>query len=120
MITTAIDLQMTPGSIPPLAHVSQYETGGRMFAFHLWDKEQAFAISSGCAATLYGRRPDGVGFSEACTISNDTLTVTVTSDMTACAGRVECEIELATGNTRISTENFYLLVERAAYRLEES
>ena len=36
--------------------------------------------------------------------------------MTACAGKVECELEQVSGDTRVSTENFYLLVERAAYR----
>ena len=116
MIRNAVDLQMTPGGIMPITHVSQYETGGRTLVFSLFDGDTAYAIPSGASAFLYGRRPDGVGFSVSCTILNGTLTAGITADMTVCAGRVECEIEIVSGQTRVSTENFILLVERAAYR----
>jgi hypothetical protein len=54
-----------------------------------------------------------VGFSSPCSIVGGKILVIVTEDMTACAGRAECEVELVSGGTRVSTENFFLLVEPA-------
>ena len=116
MITNTLELRMTPGGISPFTHVSQYETGARTFEFRLYDGDTEYPIPAGASVTLYGRRPDGVGFSTPCAVVGSRLLVVVSADMTACAGKVECELELVSGDTRVSTENFYLLVERAAYR----
>ena len=114
MIQNSIDLQMTPGGIMPRVHVSQHESGSRTLVFRMWDGESEYRVPTGCKATLYGRRPDGVGFSVRCIVSNGLLSANVTSDMTFCAGKTECEIEIVTGQTRVSTEKFVLLVERAS------
>ena len=116
MITNKLDLKMTPGGIAPFMRVSQNETGARTVELSLYDGETDYPIPSGARITLYGRRPDGVGFSTPCTIVGNKLLIIVSADMTACAGRVECEIEVVSGQNRISTENFYLLVEPAARR----
>ena len=116
MITNTLELKMTPGGIAPFMHVSQYETGARTFEFRLYDGDAEYPIPSGATVTLYGRRSDGVGFSTPCSIVGGKILVIVSAEMTVCAGRVECEIELVSGETRVSTENFFLLVERAAYR----
>ena len=114
MITNTLELRMTPGGIAPMMRVSQHETGARTFAFRLYDGDTEYPIPTGATVTLYGRRPDGVGFSSPCSIVGRKILVIVTSEMTACAGRAECEIELISGNTRVSTENFFLLVEPAS------
>ena len=114
MIQNSIDLQLTPGGIMPRVHVSQHESGSRTLVFRLWDGKSEYSIPPGCMATLYGRRPDGAGFSTPCDGSGGVLSASVTADMTQCAGRTECEIELVFGQTRVSTENFLLLVEQAS------
>ena len=116
MITNTLDLKMTPGGIAPFMRVNQHETGARTVELHLYDGDTEYPLPSGARVTLHGRRPDGVGFSTPCSIVGSKILVIVSADMTACAGRVECEIEVVSGQTRVSTENFYLLVERAAYR----
>lgn len=116
MIKNTLELKMTPGGITPFMRVSQHETGARTVEFHLFDGEAAYPIPSGTRVTLHGRRPDGVGFSTPCPVVGSKLLVIVTAEMTACAGRVECEVEMVSGQTRISTENFYLLVEPATCR----
>ncbi len=113
MITNTLELKMTPGGITPMMRVSQHETGARTFAFRLYDGDTEYPIPTGATVTLYGRRPDGVGFSSLCSIVGGKILVIVTEDMTACAGRAECEVELVSGGTRVSTENFFLLVEPA-------
>ena len=114
MIRNTLELRMTPGGIAPMMRVSQHETGARTFAFRLYDGDTEYQIPSGATVTLYGRRPDGLGFSTPCSIVGGKILVIVTAEMTACAGRVECEVELVSGETRVSTENFYLIVEPAA------
>ena len=114
MITNTLELRMTPGRIAPMMRVSQHETGVRTFEFRLYDGDTEYQIPSGATVTLYGRKPDGVGFSTPCSIVGGKILVIVTAEMTACAGRVECEVELVSGETRVSTENFYLIVEPAA------
>ncbi len=114
MIRNTLELRMTPGGIAPFMRVSQHETGARTFEFRLYDGDTEYQIPSGAAVTLYGRRPDGVGFSTPCSIVGGRILVIVSAEMTACAGRAECEIELISGDIRVSTENFFLLVEPAA------
>ena len=114
MIRNTLELRMTPGGIAPFMRVSQHETGARTFEFRLYDDDKEYPIPSGATVTLYGRRPDGLGFSTPCSIVGGKILVIVTAEMTACAGRVECEVELVSGETRVSTENFYLIVEPAA------
>ena len=114
MITSTLELRMTPGGITPLVRLNQHETGARTFEFCLYDSDTEYPTPTGATVTLYGRRPDGAGFSSPCSIVGGKILVIVTEDMTACAGRAECEIELISGNTRVSTENFFLIVEPAA------
>ena len=114
MIRNTLELKMTPGGIAPMMRVSQHETGVRTFEFRLYDGDTEYPIPTGAAVTLYGRRPDGAGFSSPCSIVGSKILVIVTAEMTACAGRAECEIELISGNTRVSTENFNLIVEPAS------
>ncbi len=115
MITNTLELQLTPGGIPPLVHVNQYETGGRELVFRLYDGNTEYAVPTGATVTLYGRRPDGIRFTVPCSISDGTITATVSADMSRCFGKVNCEIEVVSASTRVSTENFILLVEKAAY-----
>lgn len=114
MIKNTLELRMTPGGIMPFMRVSQHETGARTFEFLLYDGDTEYQIPSGATVTLYGRRPDGLGFSTPCSIVGGKILVIVTAEMTACAGRVACEVELVSGETCVSTENFYLIVEPAA------
>lgn len=114
MITSTLELRMTPGGIAPFVRLNQHETGARTYEFRLYDGDTEYPIPTGATVTLYGRRPDGAGFSTPCSIVGSKILVIVTAEMTACAGRAECEIELISGNTRVSTENFFLLVEPAS------
>jgi len=111
----AISVDMVPGGIPQTIRISQYDKAMRKFAVRLLMDGVFYTIPSGCTATVSGTKPDGCGFSDACTISGDTVTVTVSDQMSAVPGDIPCEITLfQEGEGRIASANFFLRVEKAA------
>ena len=126
MITTQTELDVSPGGIAPVIHVSQYDTGSRTLLFNLIAGAGDLILPNNTQAEIRGTKPDGNGFSYACEISGKTVTADVTEQMTAAAGKVVCEIVLYTGTPateaveasadfiQLCTANFILHVERAA------
>ena len=126
MITTQIELDVSPGGIAPVIHVSQYDTGSRTLQFNLIATAGDLILPTGTKAEIRGTKPDGNGFSYDALINGKTVTADVTEQMTAAAGKAVCEIVLYTGMparedaeassdfTQLCTANFILYVERAA------
>lgn len=131
MITNSYKLDITPGrSVAPVIFVSQYDTKSRVMQFTLVGDGGTIAYGSNVSAAVRGTKPDGMGFDYAASVSIDDsiadVTVTLTEQMTAVAGRVPCEIYLYKGNPatpttpasndfeQLATANFILHVERAA------
>ncbi|MBQ9032524.1 MAG: hypothetical protein IJ106_13900 [Parasporobacterium sp.] len=126
MITTQTELDVSPGGIAPVIHVSQYDTGSRTLLFNLIATAGDLILPTGTKAEIRGTKPDGNGFSYDALINGKTVTADVTEQMTAAAGKAVCEIVLYTGTparegaeassdfTQLCTANFILFVERAA------
>lgn len=126
MITTQIELDVSPGGIAPVIHVSQYDTGSRTLQFNLIATAGDLVLPTGARAEIRGTKPDGNGFSYDCILRGKTVTADVTEQMTAAAGKAVCEIVLYTGTParegaeasadfmQLCTANFILFVERAA------
>ena len=126
MITTQTELDVSPGGIAPVIHVSQYDTGSRTLLFNLVATAGDLILPSGVHAEIRGTKPDGNGFSYDCLINGKVVEADVTEQMTAAAGKAVCEIVLYTGTppredaeasadfTQLCTANFILFVERAA------
>ena len=126
MITLQTELDVSPGGIAPVIHVSQYDTGSRTLIFNLISSVGDLILPSGTHAEIRGTKPDGNGFSYECEISGKTVTADLTEQMTAAAGKAVCEIVLYTGTparedapasndfTQLCTANFILFIERAA------
>lgn len=126
MITTRIELDVSPGGIAPMIHVSQYDSGSRTLIFDLISGSGDLILPNGVKAEIRGTKSDGNGFSYEAVISEKTVTADVTEQMTAAAGKAVCELVLYTGTpasteapasndfTQLCTANFILLVERAA------
>lgn len=126
MITTQIELDVSPGGIAPVIHVSQYDTGSRTLLFNLIATAGDLILPAGTHAEIRGTKSDGNGFSYECYLSGKQVTADLTEQMTAAAGKAICEIVLYTGTparegqaassdfTQLCTANFILFVERAA------
>ena len=126
MITTQIELDVSPGGIPPVIHVSQYDTGSRTLVFNLTSGAGDLVLPLSTQAEIRGTKPDGNGFSYECEISGKVVTADVTEQMTAAAGKAVCEIVIYVGEParegapasadyqQLATANFILFVEPAA------
>ena len=94
--------------------MSQYDNQTQALRFLLYKDDTAFQIPSGAAVLINGLKPDNTGFSYAATAtSGNSATFSVTQQMTAVAGDVECELRVRTESQIIGTLNFILRVEPA-------
>ena len=113
--TITVKLSITPGGIPPVIHLSQYDKTARTLSFLLVDETGTYTVPSGASATIRGTKPDHTGFMYGCTIYGTTVSVAVQDQMTVCAGRVSCELRIAGSDGSIlGTANFWLAIEATA------
>ncbi|MCI1313718.1 MAG: phage baseplate upper protein [Solobacterium sp.] len=115
MKTIYIDLKMTPGGIPPVIHLNQYDRGMTEIVFTLIDDTGYYEIPNGVSVYLVGTKTDQTGFQYDCTFSGHTATITVQEQMTVCSGRVPAELRIIDKDASvISTANLALQVEASA------
>ena len=120
MLTRTFDLNLSPGGALLQIPVSQHDIASRTLVFNLFSSDGLVSLPAGTAAQIRGKRPDGVGFSNATSLSGTAVTVTVTEQMAAVAGKVLCEIVLYKGTEssvnyqQISTANFIINVKHTA------
>lgn len=117
MITQRTRLDMRPGGVLPVVHVSQYDNDAAALIFDLYDDGELFTVPTGSSVLLNGLKPDNYGFSyQAASISGNTVVCNLTTQMTAVAGAVVCELRVrnGAGTQIIGSCNFILQVEAAA------
>lgn len=114
MITQTHDLNLIPGSVPPVVNVTQYDKTARTLVFNLWDGETSFSVPSGAAVTIRGTKPDGNGFEYTATASGSAVSMDLQQQMATCAGSVRCEVRIASGTQIIGTADFILAVKPSA------
>ena len=114
MYTQAINLDVIPAGVRPVIHVSQFDNQVQALRFTLYKDNVPFTIPGGAAVLINGYKPDNTAFSYAATAtSGQTATFSVTQQMTAVSGDVECELRVRTASEIIGTLNFILRVEKA-------
>lgn len=114
MYTQTQDINVIPSGVRPVIYLSQYDNQTQALRFLLYKEDTAFQIPSGAAVLINGLKPDNTGFSYAATAtSGNSATFSVTQQMTAVAGDVECELRVRTESQIIGTLNFILRVEPA-------
>ena len=122
MLYRTYGLDMVPGGIPLSIHLSQYDSDVTLI-FELYASQGTLSIpSTGVTAQIRGTKLDGNGISAERSFelkeSIPTVTVQVTKQMSAIAGRNTFELVLkaTSGSSEysLSSANFYLEVERAA------
>lgn len=115
MRNIAKQLDMSPGAVSPVVHVSQYDSDFTI-VFTLYCTDGTFTLESGTTAEIRGTKKSGTGYSATATVNISAKTVTVTGhkQMTAVAGDNIYEITLYKGSKELNSINFVLAVERAA------
>lgn len=94
--------------------ISQYDAGVPL-QFNVYDGATAASFPAGTTATIMGVRPSGVGFSTACTLTDNVVTVDTTTDMTGEAGKFPVEIRFESSGIDVGTVNFIFLIEKAPH-----
>lgn len=108
-----IKLNLVPGGIPPVVHVSQYDEG-RPLQFDLYDGMSAASIPNGAVIFIRGTKADQHGFEYMANYSGNVASFSTEKQMTAAAGPAECEIRITKDDTTIGSANFILEVEPSA------
>lgn len=114
MITHTFDLDVVPGSVPVVVHVSQYDDDVRII-FNLYASTGVLNIEQNSTVAIRGTKPDGNGISVECVLDGAAVTVDLTQQMTAVAGYAIFELTLYQNDHEMNTANFILDVERAAF-----
>ena len=109
-----IDLDITPGGVPAIVKLSQYDKTIPQIHAILWNGSTTYTPPGGASASIQGTKPDKHGFAYDCTIEGNVVIIPVTAQMTAIAGRVPCEVVILSGGGRKGSANFFLDVEPAA------
>lgn len=110
-----ITLNIVPGDVPPVAHVSQYDVG-REIRITLLDGSKGFELSPDYSYTLVGTKSSGKGFSydDILELTNNALLFKTTGQMTVADGPVVCGIIIMDGDEHVETLSFILEVHRSA------
>lgn len=110
----AINLDLLPGAMPPIVHVSQGDVG-RQFSISIYDDTGAAYPLTGKTLSIVGHKEDGNVFQYAIpssAISGNVVTITTEEQMTPAAGKAICEIRIEQNNTKLGTCNFVMDVEQ--------
>lgn len=113
LVETAFTVNVTPSEMPPVIHVSEYDIGRSYTVSIIGEDGNAFTIPTGTTATVEGTLNKKVGFSESATVSDNTVTFTLTESMTAQAGKAWCKIKLTLNDEPVQTCAFILAIDRA-------
>lgn len=105
-------LDVTPGGIIPVVHVSQHDIE-RTLTFTLYDHGSPASLAAGTTAQIEGTKPDNHGFQYSTSIAGNVVTVNTTAQMTAVEGPVNCKIKLLNNSQVVGTALFIMEVEQA-------
>lgn len=113
LVNKTFAVNVTPGMMPPIVHVSEYDVG-RAYTVSILDEQgNTFTIPSGTTASIEGTLNGSVGFTQSATVSNNQVSFTLSQSMTAYSGKAWCKIKLTQNSQPIQTCAFVLAVDRA-------
>lgn len=106
-------VNLVPGmSAPAVLHASEGDVG-RVLEIVIIDGQLVYNIPSTATVTITATKPSGMGFTQACTVTeNGTATFETTASMTDESGKMEAEVRIVDGGKNIGTANLLWIVER--------
>lgn len=114
------DLKITPGSIPPVLHMSQYDSG-RQYTAYLKDEENtAFIPGAGATAKLKGFNAAGVPWEQAATVDGSTVVFTPSGAATDQFGVMPVTIEITVGSEKLTPLLMIFDIQRSGYTNEQA
>lgn len=117
--TIGFELQITPGAIPPVLHLSQYDSG-RTFTAMLMDGGSTYTPSASATAKLKGFNAAGVAWELPCSISGNVVTFAPSGAATDQFGVMPVTIEITEDGETITPLVVVFDVQRSGYTNEEA
>lgn len=118
--TIEFDLQITPGSIPPVLHMSQYDSGRQYTAYLKDETNTAFIPGTGATAKLKGFNAAGVPWELAATVDGSTVVFTPSGAATDQFGIMPVTIEITVGSEKLTPLLMIFDIQRAGYTNEQA
>lgn len=122
-INQELTLNLSADGIPPRLHMVQGDANTRTVVATLWDGAQPYTIPAAYAVMIRFRKPDGTGglydtteSGAQVTVSGNTVTAPVATQMLAVAGVVQAQVDIygtATGKAAEKLATFRFAVEVA-------
>ena len=101
LITHRLELDVVPGVVEPVIHVSQQDTG-RKVVIELLENGGKYVPSSGTTAKLEGRIA-GADYSQNISLNSNKVEFVINAVMTLETGRKRLKIVLSNGGSDIAT-----------------
>lgn len=118
--TYQFNLPITPGAIPPVLHLSQYDSGRTFTAILRDDANVPFELDSGATAVIKGRNAAGIAWQQDCTVSGANVTFTPSGAATDQFGVMPVTIEITESDEIMSPLLMVWNIQRAGYTNEEA
>lgn len=118
--TYQFNLPITPGAIPPVLHLSQYDSGRTFTAILRDDANVPFELDSGATAVIKGRNAAGIAWQQDCTVSGANVTFTPSGAATDQHGIMPVTIEITESEEVISPLCVIFNIQKAGYTNEEA
>lgn len=122
-INQELTLNLSADGIPPRLHMVQDDANTRTVVATLWDGAQPYTVPAASAVMIRFRKPDGTGglydtteSGAQVTVSGNTVTAPVATQMLAVAGVVQAQVDIygtATGKAAEKLATFRFAVEVA-------
>lgn len=118
MNSNTYKLDITPGGIPLVIHISQYDVGLRQYTFQPFTSIGEFAyISDATGVTLEATKPDGYAVVQECEYNQDgSITYVLQNQLAAKAGKVWSKIVIHNDNDILGTGTIIWIVDEAGVK----
>ena len=114
-ITQSITLDFARSTMPVTVFAKQYDADTREIVITPLNNGAPYTLESGITARLQMTKNDGTTVINNATISSNTITVTLTAQALTAAGTAVAEIGLYKNSTLLSSQIFYIDVQKGAY-----
>lgn len=117
MYTNTNKLNIVPGGVPLIIHISQGDVGLREFTFEPYTSAGSFARVAGADVTLEATKPDGHAVIHDCTYNNDgSITYELQEQLAAVPGEVWSKIVIHDGDDILGSGTVVWMVDAAGVR----
>lgn len=114
-ITQNITLDFARSTMPIVLFAKQYDKDTREIVITPLNNGTAYSLEAGITARIQMTKPDGTTVINNASIANNVITVTLTAQALAAEGTAVAEIGLYKGETLLSSQIFYIDIQKGAY-----